>query len=133
MHGMGAAPEIVRRQRQHADDAADPVVAPFAPEEGAVAAVVLDHEQPHQEAGRRHRDQERRPPVAEPADEPGCGPERGERQRRDDQFDHAAGAARFAIAGENLGPGAGVGGVGVRRVSDRGDAQWLWSRLTATA
>ena len=26
MNGMGAPPEIVRRQRQHADDAADPII-----------------------------------------------------------------------------------------------------------
>ena len=38
--GMGAAPEVVRRQRQHANDAADPIVRLAMGEEGAMATVV---------------------------------------------------------------------------------------------
>ena len=51
MHGVGAAPHVIGRQRQHAGDAAEPVVGQPVAEEGAVAAIVLDQEQPHQEAG----------------------------------------------------------------------------------
>src|SRR3546814_13630164 len=57
VHGMGAAPGVVGSQRQHADRAADPVVGEAGAEEGAVAAIVLDHEGPHEqsrEIGRAH-------------------------------------------------------------------------------
>ena len=43
---------------EHADDAADPVIRQAAGKEGAVAAVVLDHEQAHEKAGSRNSDQQ---------------------------------------------------------------------------
>ena len=52
--GVGAAPQIVRRQRHDADHPTDPVVGGAPAEEGAVAAIVLDHEEPHQEAASRN-------------------------------------------------------------------------------
>ena len=55
MHGMRAPPEIVGRQGEHAEHAADPVIGQAMAEERAMAAIVLDHEQPHQEAGGRQR------------------------------------------------------------------------------
>ena len=51
MDGVRAAPEIIGRHRKDADDAADPIVCPSVREECAVTAIVLDHEQSHQEAG----------------------------------------------------------------------------------
>ena len=64
MNGMGSPPEIVRRQGQHAEHAADPIVRTLARKEGAMAAIVLDHEQAHEEAGGRNGDQQRDPPIA---------------------------------------------------------------------
>ena len=58
MDGVRAAPEIIGRQRQHADHPAHPVICQAMAEEGAVAAVVLDHEQPHQETRGRYREQQ---------------------------------------------------------------------------
>ena len=58
MDGMRAAPAVVRRQREHANDAADPVIGQPAGKKGAVTAVVLDHEQAHEEAGSRYGDQQ---------------------------------------------------------------------------
>ena len=43
--GMGSPPEIVRRQCQHADGAPDPVIGEPVPEECAMTAIVLDHEE----------------------------------------------------------------------------------------
>ena len=42
--GVSASPEVVRRERQHPDHASDPVIGETAMEEGAVTAIVLDHE-----------------------------------------------------------------------------------------
>jgi hypothetical protein len=47
--GVGFAPDVIWRQRDHADCAAEPVAQPFAAEERSVAAIVLDHEQAHEE------------------------------------------------------------------------------------
>ena len=104
MNGVGAAPEVVGRERQHADHAADPVVGEPVAEEGAVAAVVLDHERPHQEAGGRHRQQQRQPPIAEIIGGPGQRPQRRERREGDRDLDDAAGVAWLAIAREDLRP-----------------------------
>ena len=51
MDGVRAAPEIIGRHSKDADDAADPIVCPFVRKERAMAAIVLNHEQSHQEAG----------------------------------------------------------------------------------
>ena len=56
-----APPEIVRRQRQHADHAADPVVHQPMAEERAVAAIVLDHEQADQKAAGGNGQQQIKP------------------------------------------------------------------------
>ena len=57
MDGMGAAPEIVGRQRQYTERTADPVIERLLAEEGAVTAIVLDQEQPHEETGSWHGQQ----------------------------------------------------------------------------
>jgi hypothetical protein len=54
VNGVGASPKIIRRKRQHPDHASDPVVGETAMEEGTMTAIVLDHEQPHEKARRRH-------------------------------------------------------------------------------
>ena len=53
MNGVAAPPVIIRHERQNTDHAADPVVAPSIREEGAMPAIVLDHEQADQKTGRR--------------------------------------------------------------------------------
>src|ERR1051326_112232 len=52
---VSASPEVVRREREPPDHAADPIVCETMVEEGAMTAIVLDHEQPHEKARSRHR------------------------------------------------------------------------------
>ena len=54
---MGATPKIIRRQRERADKAADPVVRLTVGEESAMATVVLDHKQANEKAGGRNCDE----------------------------------------------------------------------------
>src|SRR6185295_10262999 len=58
MHGMGALPMIVRRQREDADDPPDPIIGRAATEEGPMAAVMLDHEEADEKPGRGNRKDE---------------------------------------------------------------------------
>ena len=53
MRGVRTLPVVIGRQRQDAERAADPIVHRAGAKEGAVPAIVLDHEQPHQKPGRR--------------------------------------------------------------------------------
>ena len=61
MDRMGAPPGVVRRQGQDADHPPGPVVHEAVAEKGAVAAVVLNHEKPHQKAGGRNGQQKAQP------------------------------------------------------------------------
>ena len=51
MGGMGAAPVVIGRKREHANDAADPIIRAPRPKECAVTAIVLNHEKPHEQSG----------------------------------------------------------------------------------
>ena len=104
MFGMSLAPEIVRRQRQHTDGAADPVVSEAVAEKRAMTAVVLDHEQANQKARRRHGDQQRQPPIAEIHHPPRQHPQCDQRHERYGDFENTARRTGFAIARENLCP-----------------------------
>ena len=73
MGGVGTAPHVVGRHRDDAGEAADPVVGEAMAEERAVAAVVLDHEQPQQE-GAGSEGKRQRQPVADVESEPGQQP-----------------------------------------------------------
>ncbi len=84
--GMAAPPEIVGRQREHADRAPEPVVDAPRRKEGAVAAVVLDHEQAHEQRAGRHAEHRRRPEaVVKPDEHRGGDGEEGERGGEDFQ------------------------------------------------
>ena len=61
VEGVAVSPEIVGRQCQHANDTSDPVIRATSAEECPVAAIVLDHEEAHEEAGSRHREQKANP------------------------------------------------------------------------
>ena len=47
--GMGAPPDVIGRQRQHAQTAADPVLHLAIVEKAGVAAVMLDDKDAHEE------------------------------------------------------------------------------------
>jgi len=104
MDGVRAPPEIIGRERQYADCAAYPIVRQAMSEEGTVAAIVLDHEQPNQEAGGRHGEQQRHPPEAEVVRCPGQCPQRHKRHERDGNLDDTAGVIGLAVACEELRP-----------------------------
>jgi HemY protein len=58
MNRMRAAPAVVGRQREHANDAADPVIRQTAGKKSAMTAIVLDHEQAHEKARCRYGDKQ---------------------------------------------------------------------------
>ena len=99
VHGMGAPPVAVGRERQHAQHPAEPVVGAPPAEERAVAAVVLDHEQAHEEARRRHREQQAEP-VGIAEAEQHQEPQGHERHRGHEQLDQAAREARLPVGSE---------------------------------
>ena len=107
MSGVGASPKIVRRQCQHPDHATHPVIGAAAMEEGAVTAIVLDHEQPYQKARGRHREQQAGP-IAKIEGYPHQKPEHDQRPGCDDELDDAACGVRSAIARQGLGQAAGI-------------------------
>ena len=61
MDRVRVSPGRVRRQREHAEQPADPIVGGALAEEGAVAAIVLDHEEPHEKSGGWQRKDEAGP------------------------------------------------------------------------
>ena len=73
-----------------------------------MTAIVLDHEQPHEKARGRHRQQQAEP-VAEIERRPHQNQSRTSGPAVIDELDDAARKARLAIADEDLRPAAGVG------------------------
>ena len=55
------SPEIVWRQGQYADYTTDPVIHATSGEERPVSAIVLDHEEAHEETGGRDGEQQANP------------------------------------------------------------------------
>src|SRR5262245_22006773 len=104
MDGMRAPPEIIGRERQYADCATYPIVRQAMPEEGTVAAIVLDHEQPNQESGGRHGEQQGHPPEAKVVRCPGQCPQRHKWHERDGNLDDTSGVTGFSVAFEELHP-----------------------------
>jgi hypothetical protein len=110
VNGVSASPEVVRREREHTDHTSDPVVCETMMEESAMTAIVLNHKQPHEKARSRHREQQA-DPVAKIKGCPHQKPEQNKRSGGDDELNNAGRRARCAIAGEDLCPAAGLGGV----------------------
>jgi len=54
MDSVRASPKVIGCQSQHADHATNPVVHDALAEKRAMAAIVLDHEEAHEKAGRWH-------------------------------------------------------------------------------
>lgn len=94
--GMRVPPVPVRGQGQDADDPAGPVVRLPAAEEGAVTAIVLDHEQAHEEACRGYGQQQAEP-VGIVEAEPHREPQAGERQSGDGKLGQAPGELRLTV------------------------------------
>ena len=108
MDAVGVSPEIIGRQRQHADRATHPVVRRSMTKKRAVAAIVLDHEQADEKTRGRNRQQQIKP-VAEMIRQPHRQPQQNERHDRDQNLDDAARVIRFAKARQTTGQGAQIG------------------------
>jgi hypothetical protein len=102
--GVSLPPEVVRRQCQHTEHPADPVVCKTLTKEGAMPAIVLDHEQSQQEAGGEHGKRRKSPPVPEMNGGPRYRPQHGQRHEGDDEFDDAARMTGLAIGMQRLEP-----------------------------
>ena len=122
MDRVGAPPVVVGREGQDADHPPRPVVDAAPGKQGSMAAIMLQHEQTHQEAGGGNR-QGKAPIMAVDDRHRGERPESGEGHHRHDDFEHAAPVVRLAIGGENAGPGLGVGVSGSPGVSGRGQVR----------
>ena len=103
MGRMGAAPDIIGGQGQHADQAAHPVAYLAVGEKRAVAAIVLDGEKPQQEGGVKDGYAEAEP-VADRQTIPGERPEQNERHEADPGFEGAAHGVGFPVVGKDLDP-----------------------------
>ena len=107
MHGMGTPPKTIGRERQYADDPTGPIICPAMPKKGPVAAIVLDHEESHQES-RGWYGERKREPVAEIERRPHQHPERNEWDNCDYDLDGATAVAGLPVGRENLRPGARI-------------------------
>ena len=103
MDRMGAPPHIIRRQGQNPDDPADPVADRAFLKERAVAAIMLNGEQPEQERRIQNR-QSKGQPVTDRKRHPRQRPKRHERDNAYPQLERAAQLVRFAILGQGLDP-----------------------------
>src|SRR5260370_8501281 len=70
VYGVGATPEIVGCQGDHANDATRPVVRTSIGKERPMTAVMLDHEQTYEKASGGEHDKERTPPPLQPNAQP---------------------------------------------------------------
>ena len=107
VRGVGTPPQVVRREGQHAEHATEPGVGQPMPEEGAVAAIVLDEEQSHHE-GRGGHGKRQRQPIADVERGPGQHPECHQRQQRYADLDQAAAGAGLPVACQKLRPKTGI-------------------------
>jgi hypothetical protein len=114
MTGVRSLPVIMRRQRQDADDAPDPIVQLSLVKEGAMTAIVLNHEEAHQEPRRRDRkDQAKHGTDLE--GRPHQRPQGKEWNDRDGKLHRASRGIRLAVKGEKSGPLTHIGGQRQRR------------------
>src|SRR5258707_11477120 len=95
VYGVGATPEIVGCQGDHANDATRPVVRTSIGKERPMTAVMLDHEQTYEKASGGNNDKERKPPLVQPEGQPPPGPQSDKRQYPDRQPGRAAKKGRL--------------------------------------
>ena len=101
--GVRPPPEVVWCQRQYTNDATHPIVRQPMVEEGAMSAIMLDHEESYEEARGGYGEQQTEP-VAEVERCPHQDPEQNQRHDRDYNLESATCTARLAVASKNLCP-----------------------------
>jgi hypothetical protein len=77
MNGVVASPRCIGDHRQDAEDAPEQIIGPPGAEIGAVAAIMLDDEEPNDKERGRQRQEERRPDALRKSPEE----ERGDRSQ----------------------------------------------------
>ncbi len=97
MRGVRAPPVVVGGEGEDPDDPPRPVVHGLVREEGAVAAVVLDHEQAQQEGGGGCGEQHA-PPMSALDGQPGQRAKQRQWPGRDGQLQDGSMGARRPIA-----------------------------------
>ncbi len=110
MDRMGAPPDIVGRQGDDAERPPDPVADIAVSDEGAVAAIVLDAEEAHEEQAVDRRDQEGAE-IAVARDPAGKDPQEDEAHDADGEFEAASHHIWFAVFRQDLNPVARGGGI----------------------
>ena len=118
MAGVHPLPVIVRRHRQDAKCAADPVVDAAGAEEGAVAAIVLDEKYPHQKP-RGGQGEGETQPVGYMEKPPHRGPEADEGRHRHGDFRQTPGGIRIAVPRQDAGEALDVRKAAQRRRGGR--------------
>ncbi|CAK7255767.1 protein of unknown function [Shinella sp. WSC3-e] len=104
MFSMGPAPVVVGCQCQHTDRPSRPIIQAAPAEEGAMAAVMLQHEQAQKEPGCRHNEDQAEP-VTEVHRRPSAGPQENKGHKGYGQFERASANMGLAIGGEDFQPG----------------------------
>ena len=104
MMGMRVAPVVVWGKRQNAENTANPVVDCTPGEERAVTAIMLKHEEPKKEGGRRDRQQQGWPIAAVEGDPTHCRPESSEATCCNREFGQTSNIILPPIFGEPNGP-----------------------------
>lgn len=101
---VAAAPVVVGRLGEDAEQPPGPVIRPSPWKERAVPAVVLDHEQPHQERGRQRQEHgvEKHPAVGEGRSHQ--RPPGGERDECDQEFEHGPAPVGLPVGAEAAHP-----------------------------
>ena len=103
MDGVCVSPEVVGGQRQYPDHTTDPIVSLAPGKEGAMAAIVLNHKQPHEEARSRHGKQHGNP-IPKIQCCPDQQPQYDQRYDRDPDLNNTASIAGSPVASENARP-----------------------------
>ena len=90
MNGVGSPPMLVRREREHSQAAAQPVVGALRRKKSAMTAIVLDKKKPDQESHRKRQQSAKQPNMAVHRGPVHGVPDQCEWNDRDQQFGYAA-------------------------------------------
>src|ERR1700733_1160521 len=97
MDRVGAPPEIVGRDRQHAERTADPVVRVLVRKKRAVPAIVLDQKQANEQPGGERRERERQPEKPVARGEQHRSPDSDEGWKGDDELEDSTRRTWLAV------------------------------------
>ena len=109
MNGVTPPPMIVGGQREHASNAADPMVGRGVAEERAVSTIVLDHEQAKEKSRRRKEKKSVKPVQVKMQRDQHREPGKPERRNRRHELKQAPPVIRPLIDGQPAAPACSIG------------------------